>query len=71
MKTLIRSIGIILGLTQLNSQTTSKVYHHVHPTTYHLNGRSYENTKKRYSISSLSKAEFIEYYRKSKNIICL
>ncbi len=71
MKTILRSIGIILGLTQLNSQTTSEVYYHVHPTTYHLNGRSYDNNKKRYSISSLSKGQFVEYYRKSKNIICL
>ncbi len=74
MKTLIRSIGIILGLTQLNSQTTSKVYYHVHPTTFSVNGRTVteeEFSKARFTIASLTKGQFVEYYRKSKNIICL
>ena len=78
MKQLFRMIALILTVSQSqsepNSQINSKVYYHKHPTTFYVNGieqKKLENLKKRYSIASLTTKEFVAYYKKSKNIICL
>ncbi len=72
MKTLLRSIAMVFGFAQ--AQAAPQIYYHVHPTTFSINGRTVSEdkiSKARFTIASLTKGQFIEYYRKSKNIICL
>lgn len=68
---LIKMIALVLGIGPSHTVTHT---HHYHPTTYHVNGKEVsekEFKNIRTSISSLTTKEFVEYYYKSKNIICL
>lgn len=67
-------IALVLGIGPSHTVVDNNVYHHYYPTTYHINGKEvseeeFKNTKT--SLSSLTTKEFVEYYYKSKNIICL
>lgn len=74
MRTLFRIIALILSGQQLQPQEAPQVYYHVHPTTLFINGKevkTVDQSKRNFTIASLTKSEFVSYYKKSKNIICL
>jgi hypothetical protein len=77
---MLKFFALILGIGQSQSYSQivqPKVYHHYHPATETLivNGKVVSRTttpvKPRKTIDSLTKEEFVNYYKKSKNIICL
>jgi hypothetical protein len=75
MKNLLKTIALIFGIGQPQAQP--QVYHHYYPTTQTLtiNGKVVSQTatpvKPKRTLDSLTKREFVDYYKKSKNIICL
>lgn len=80
MTQILKFIALILGIGQSQSYSQieqPRVYHHYYPTTERLivNGKVVSEkvtpVKPRRTLDSLTKEEFVNYYKKSKNIICL